>query len=165
MFQGRHLHRDVAVKALQMDGSLVRAVQREVRRQFLSALGALGAFLLDVVAKWDERDVNNTGRPVAASSQCTAAAQVQLAERVSRDANVVQVYGAAVAEDAVLLVMELMQARALGAVLLCISNVAHVSNVESLRSGAALLLLVLRLGLHCAGSHLMVDDNGCAAGW
>jgi hypothetical protein len=37
---------------------------------------------------------------------------VQLAERVARDANVVQVYGAAVAEDAVLLVMELMQARA-----------------------------------------------------
>ena len=44
-------------------------------------------------------------------TQCTAAAQVQLAERVSRDANVVQVYGAAVAEEAVLLVMELMQAR------------------------------------------------------
>ena len=47
-------------------------------------------------------------------TQYTAAAQVQLAERVSRDANVVQVYGAAVAEDAVLLVMELMQARVEG---------------------------------------------------
>jgi hypothetical protein len=35
--------------------------------------------------------------------------QVQLAERVSHDANVVQFYGAAVAPHAVLLVMELMQ--------------------------------------------------------
>ena len=40
MFQGRHLHRDVAVKVLQMDGSLVHAVQREVRWQFcVQALG------------------------------------------------------------------------------------------------------------------------------
>jgi hypothetical protein len=35
--------------------------------------------------------------------------QVQLAERVSHDANVVRFYGAAVAPHAVLLVMELMQ--------------------------------------------------------
>jgi hypothetical protein len=48
----------------------------------------------------------------------TVIMQVQLAERVNRDANVVQVYGAAVAEDAVLLVMELMQARAPDAVLI-----------------------------------------------
>ena len=52
-------------------------------------------------------------------TQYTAATQVQLAERVSRDANVVQVYGAAVAEDAVLLVMELMQARTRHAYLPC----------------------------------------------
>jgi hypothetical protein len=141
VFQGRHLHRDVAVKVLQMDGSLVRAVQREVRRQFLSALGALGALLLDVVAKWDERDVNNTGRPVAASSQCTAAAQVQLAERVSRDANVVQVYGAAVAEDAVLLVMELMQARVEGSRCHFVYCKHHACSVAkySTRSGTAVL--------------------------
>jgi hypothetical protein len=39
--------------------------------------------------------------------------QVQLAERVSRDASVVQVYGAAAAADgrSMLLVMELMQVR------------------------------------------------------
>ena len=42
--------------------------------------------------------------------------QVQLAERVSRDANVVRAYGAAAATDgqSVLLVMELMQVRAFG---------------------------------------------------
>jgi hypothetical protein len=33
VFQGRHLHRDVAVKVLQLDGGLVHAVQREVRWQ------------------------------------------------------------------------------------------------------------------------------------
>jgi hypothetical protein len=37
--------------------------------------------------------------------------QVQLAERVSRDANVVQFYGTAVAPHAVLLVMEFMPVR------------------------------------------------------
>ena len=36
VYQGRHLHRDVAVKVLQLDGDLVRAVQREVRRQLHS---------------------------------------------------------------------------------------------------------------------------------
>lgn len=41
---------------------------------------------------------------------------MRLAERVSRDANVVQVYGAALAADrqSVLLVMELMRVRAVG---------------------------------------------------
>ena len=33
VFQGRHLHREVAVKVLQLDGGLVHAVQREVCRQ------------------------------------------------------------------------------------------------------------------------------------
>ena len=31
VFQGRHLHREVAVKVLQLDSGLVHAVQREVR--------------------------------------------------------------------------------------------------------------------------------------
>lgn len=42
------------------------------------------------------------------SCQHVTKLQVQLAERVSHDANVVQFYGAAVAPRAVLLVMELM---------------------------------------------------------
>jgi hypothetical protein len=119
VYRGRHLHRDVAVKVLRLDGGLAHAVQREVRRgrpMWCIASGRTGN-----ERRWNgghrgmlARCPHCTGPPKRSASSRRAAVlrrQVQLAERVSRDANVVQVYGAALAEDgrSVMLVMELMQ--------------------------------------------------------
>ena len=84
---------------------------------------------------------HNISCPVPASPQSTVVVQVQLAERVSRDANVVQVYGAAVAEDAVLLVMELMQVRVEGSRCHFVYCKHHACSVAkySTRSGTAVL--------------------------